>query len=150
MSPSGDGVCLISAIVSSRSATRRSTLPAEGIWRQRGDGLKLTVNAMCRAAGSASAFKCHPFLPIASPSAYTLSVWLENATTETRGLPRRYKSGRRDERIEANDLAAVTIVLHDSVYPLGSEGTAREAYSAPMWFITAHAPASSAPGLELA
>lgn len=111
------------------------------------------MKAICSAGGFANALRCQPFLLIKSPRAYILTVVLEKATTDTIGLPRTYKSsGKRDLIAAAKDREAETMVRQESVYPLQSldvsAGELQQAHFAPMWFITAHDPANSAPGRD--
>ena len=76
-----------------------------------------TVTAMCTAAGLLIAFKCQPFLLIASPTSSTFSVWpcaAANATTDAGGLPSTRSSGISVRIREAIVRAAETMLRQDS------------------------------------
>lgn len=74
MSPEAAGEFLTSVRTSFKSLSKLSMFLAVGICTRISTHIysamhELTVTAKCNAAGSANAFKCHPFLPIASPTA---------------------------------------------------------------------------------
>ena len=73
---------------------------------------RLTVTAMCNAAGLMIAFKCQPLLDITSPTScmLTLGCFEANATTDAGGLPKTYSSGISFLMRSAISFAAATIV----------------------------------------
>ena len=72
---------------------------------------------MCTAAGLLIAFKCQPFLLIASPTSSTFSgepCAAANATTDAGGSPSTRSSGTSARIRAAIVFAAPTMFLHDS------------------------------------
>ena len=78
---------------------------------------KRTVHAMCTAAGLLIAFRCQPFLLIASPTSSTLNVVPcagANATTDAGGFPSTRSSGISVRMRCAIVFAAETMLRQES------------------------------------